>query len=213
MAKDILRFHCVYWPAMLMSAGYEVPKQIFVHGYLLLEERKISKSVGNVISPLDLVDVYGPDAVRFWAIRSVSFGQDGSVSLESIQERYERELGNELGNLLSRTTAMIARYRDGALPAKGAGTLSAELDALGPAVAGRIDAWDLTGALEEIWKVVRRLNAYVEESKPWELAKDDARAEALDAVLYELADGLRCVAVALAAFVPGTSAVILEALG
>src|SRR5690242_12352557 len=145
MAKDILRFHCVYWPAMLMSAGYEVPKQIFVHGYLLLEQRKISKSVGNVISPLDLVDVYGTDAVRFWAIRSVSFGQDGSVSLESVRARYERELGNELGKILSRTTAMIARYRDGALPARGSGTLSAELDALGPAVAGRIDAWDLTG--------------------------------------------------------------------
>jgi len=213
LGKDILRFHCVYWPAMLMSAGYEVPKQLFVHGYLLLEERKISKSIGNVISPLDLVDVYGPDAVRFWAIRSVSFGQDGPVSLDSIHERYERELGNELGNLLSRTTAMIARYRDGNLPATGSDALAAELDALGPGVAQRLDAWDLTGALEEIWKVVRRLNAYVEETKPWELAKDDARSGALDEVLYNLADGLRCVAVALAAFVPRTSAAILEALG
>ena len=213
LGKDILRFHCVYWPAMLMSAGYEVPKQLFVHGYLLLEERKISKSTGNVISPLDLVDVYGADAVRFWAIRSVSFGQDGSVLLDSIRERYERELGNELGNLLSRTTAMIARYRDGNLPVVGSKALAAELDGLGSAVAERLDAWDLTGALEEIWKVVRRLNAYVEESKPWELAKDDARAAALDEVLYNLADGLRCVAVALAAFVPRTSAAILEALG
>ena len=213
IGKDILRFHCVFWPAMLMSAGYEVPKQIFVHGYLLLEEQKISKSIGNVISPLDLVDVYGPDAVRFWAIRSVSFGQDGSVSLESVRERYERELGNELGNLLSRTTAMIARYREGSLPAAPSSTLAVDLAPLGSAVAERIDAWDLTGALEEIWKVVRRLNAYVEESKPWELAKDDARSETLDQVLYDLADGLRCVAVALAAFVPGTSAAILEALG
>jgi methionyl-tRNA synthetase len=213
MAKDILRFHCVYWPAMLLSAGYEVPKQIFVHGYLLLEERKISKSVGNVISPLDLVDVYGPDAVRFWAIRSVSFGQDGSVSLDSIRERYERELGNELGNLLSRTTAMIARYRDGNLPAKGSGTLAGEIDGLGRAVVDRIDAWDLTGAVEEIWKVVRRLNAYVEERKPWELAKDEEQSGALDEVLYDLADALRNVAVALYAFVPRTSAAILEALG
>jgi methionyl-tRNA synthetase len=213
MAKDILRFHCVYWPAMLLSAGYEVPKQIFVHGYLLLEERKISKSIGNVISPLDLVDVYGPDAVRFWAIRSVSFGQDGSVSLESIRERYERELGNELGNLLSRTTAMIARYREGSLPAAESATLAAEFDTLGPSVAERIDAWDLTGALEEIWKVVRRLNAYVEESKPWELAKVKEKGAALDQVLYDLADGLRCVAVALAAFIPRTSSAILEALG
>ena len=114
---------------------------------------------------------------------------------------------------MSRTTAMIARYRDGNLPATGSAALAAQLDALGTAVAGRLDAWDLTGALEEIWKVVRRLNAYVEESKPWELAKDEANAGALDHVLYNLADGLRCVAVALAAFVPRTSAAILEALG
>jgi methionyl-tRNA synthetase len=214
MAKDILRFHCVYWPAMLMSAGYDVPKQIFVHGYLLLEEQKISKSIGNVISPLDLVDIYGPDPVRFWAIRSVSFGQDGSVSATSVQERYDRELANELGNLLSRTTAMIARYRDGSLSvADGSAEIRSELEALGAAVADRVDAWDLTGALEEIWKVVRRLNAFVEETKPWELAKDDVNSGRLDAVLYDLADGLRCVAVALAAFVPATSDAILEALG
>jgi methionyl-tRNA synthetase len=214
MAKDILRFHCVYWPAMLMSAGYEVPQQIFVHGYLLLDEQKISKSIGNVTGALDLVDVYGPDAVRFWAIRSVSFGQDGSVSLDSVRERYERELGNDLGNLLSRTTAMIARYRDGQLAiVSGSESIRSELAGLGTAVTERLDVWDLTGALEAIWKVVRRLNAYVEETKPWELAKDEANAAALDQVLYDLADGLGCVAVALAAFVPSTSAAILEALG
>jgi methionyl-tRNA synthetase len=213
MGKDILRFHCVYWPAMLMSAGYDVPKQIFVHGFLLLEDRKISKSLGNVISPLELVDVYGPDAVRFWAIRSVSFGQDGSASLESVHERYERELGNELGNLLSRTTAMLARYREGRLDVTpGSEAIRAELSALGPAVVERIDAWDLTGALEAIWKIVRRLNAYVEETKPWELAKDDRRAADLDQALSDLVDGLRCIAVALSAFVPQTSAAILERL-
>src|SRR5438477_11642539 len=115
LAKDILRFHCVYWPAMLLSAGYEPPQQEFIHGYLLVEDRKISKSLGNVVDPLDLIDVYGADAVRFWSARAVSFGQDGTVSLDGLRERYERELGNDLGNLLSRTTAMIARYRDGAL--------------------------------------------------------------------------------------------------
>jgi methionyl-tRNA synthetase len=214
MGKDILRFHCVYWPAMLLSAGYEVPKQIFVHGYLMLEGRGMSKSLGNVISPLEVVDVYGADTLRFWAIRSVSFGQDGSVSRDSIHERYERELGNELGNLLSRTTAMIARYRDGRLAAvPGSEVIRAALTALGPAVVERIDAWDLTGALEGIWKVVRRLNAYVEETKPWELAKDDGRAAELDQVLLDLVDGLRCIAVALSAFVPQTSAEILKALG
>ena len=125
LAKDILRFHCVYWPALLLSAGYEPPAQLYVHGYLNLDKRKISKSLGNVVDPLGLIDVYGADAVRFWAVRSVSFGQDGDVSLDSLHERYERELGNDLGNLLSRTTAMIARYRDGALGAGPGG--SAEL--------------------------------------------------------------------------------------
>jgi methionyl-tRNA synthetase len=214
MAKDILRFHCVYWPAMLMSAGYEVPQQMFVHGYLILEGRGMSKSLGNVISPAEVIDLYGVDTLRFWAMRSVSFGQDGSVSRDSIRERYERELANELGNLLSRTTAMIARYRDGRLDAgSGSEAIRAELEPIGAAVADRVDAWDLTGALEAVWKVVRRLNAYVEEAKPWELAKDEANAAALDEVLYDLADGLRCVAVALAAFVPDTAKAILHALG
>ncbi len=212
MAKDILRFHCVYWPAMLLSAGYEVPKQIFVHGYLMLEGRGMSKSLGNVISPSEVIDTYGVDTLRFWAIRSVSFGQDGSVSLDSIHERYERELGNELGNLLSRTTAMIARYRSGRLGATGSEPAWPELTGLASTVAGRIDAWDLTGALEEIWKVVRRLNAYVEETKPWELAKTDGGADALDRVLFDLVDGLRCVAIALSAFVPRTGLAILDAL-
>jgi methionyl-tRNA synthetase len=213
MAKDILRFHCVFWPAMLMSAGYDAPKQIFVHGYLNLEGRGMAKSLGNVISPDEIIGLYGVDTLRFWAIRSVSFGQDGSVSRESFHERYERELGNELGNLLSRTTAMIARYRGGRLGAvHGSEAIRAGLIGLGSSVAERIDVWDLTGALEEIWKVVRRLNAYVEETKPWELAKDVSRVGELDQVLFDLVDGLRGVAVALAAFVPQTAASILDAL-
>ena len=130
-----------------------------------------------------------------------------------MHERYERELGNELGNLLSRTTAMIARYREGRLDVTpGSEVIRAELSALGPAVVERIDAWDLTGALEAIWKIVRRMNAYVEETKPWELAKDDRRAADLDQALSDLVDGLRCIAVALSAFVPRTSAAILERL-
>ena len=215
LAKDILRFHCVYWPAMLMAAGYEVPHQLFVHGWLLLEDRKISKSLGNVLDPLDLIDVYGADAVRFWCTRSVSFGQDGSASVESLHERYERELGNDLGNLLSRTTAMIARYRAGRIPAAAsAGSpVAALLEPLAGEVAARLDIYDLTGALEAIWEVVRGLNRHVEHSAPWQLAKNEARAAELDAVLHDLADGLRAVAVALAAYVPDTSRAILVALG
>jgi len=215
LAKDILRFHCVYWPAMLLAAGCEVPRQLFVHGYLLLDDRKISKSLGNVVDPLDLVDVYGADPVRFWCARSVSFGQDGTASVGGVRERYERELGNDLGNLLSRTTAMVARYRGGELRSVPSpeSEVAGILEPLAADVAARLDAFDLTGALERIWEVVRGLNRYVEATAPWRLAKDGARGEELDQVLYDLVDGLRAVAVALAAYLPETSARILAALG
>jgi methionyl-tRNA synthetase len=215
IGKDIIRFHCIYWPAMLLSAGYEVPHQLFVHGWLLLDDRKISKSLGNVVDPLDLIDVYGADAVRFWSIRAVSFGHDGTVSIENVHERYERELANDLGNLLSRTTAMIARYLGGDLPARPRddSPVKALVDGLAGDVASKLDEYDLTGALERIWEVVRGLNRHVEARAPWNLAKDEARREELEETLYDLADGLRVVAVALAAYVPETSARILESLG
>ncbi len=215
LGKDILRFHCVFWPALLLAAGYEVPRQLFVHGWLLLDDRKISKSRGNVVDPLDLIDLYGADPVRFWCVRAVSFGQDGSASLDGVHERYERELGNDLGNLLSRTTAMVARYRGGTLVASpsDASPIRAELEALGSDVAARIDLFDLTGALERIWEVVRALNRYVETQAPWQLAKDDAKAGELDRALYDLIDGLRVVATALAAYIPETAERVLEALG
>jgi methionyl-tRNA synthetase len=213
LGKDILRFHCVYWPALLLAAGYEVPKQLFVHGWLLLEERKISKSLGNVVDPLDLVDVYGADAVRYWALRSVSFGQDGNASIAGLHERYDRELANDLGNLVSRTTAMVARYRDGAVaPGRENAELRAALEHLRTGLVARFDAWDLTGALDEIWDVVRWLNRYVESTAPWQLAKDEAHASELDAVLYDLTDGVRALAVALAPFLTETSPQILAAL-
>ncbi len=212
LAKDILRFHCVYWPALLLAAGYDPPKQLFVHGYLNLDDRKISKSLGNVIEPLELIDVYGADAVRYWCARAVQFGQDGNVTLDSFRERYERELANDLGNLVSRTTAMIARYRGGTL-VEAPGDSPVALDALRDDVAERLDVFDLTGALEAIWNVVRRLNQYVEATAPWQLAKDESRAADLDTVLYNLADGLTGVAIALASYLPETAPRILEALG
>jgi methionyl-tRNA synthetase len=214
LAKDILKFHCVIWPALLLAAGLEVPRQLFVHGYLLLDERKMSKSLGNVIDPLDLIDVYGVDPIRYYLFRVATFGQDGSISLEGLHERYERELGNDLGNLLSRTTAMIARYREGSIRfAQPSGELAGEIDRVRAEVAARLDEFDVTGALEVVWELVRRLNRHVEQSAPWELAKDEARREELDRVIFELADGLRAVAVALASFVPETSERILAALG
>jgi len=214
LAKDILKFHCVIWPALLMGAGISVPKQLFVHGYLLMDDRKMSKSVGNVIDPLELIDVYGVDAVRYYLFRAASFGQDGNISIDGLHERYERELGNDLGNLLSRTTAMVARYRDGKLPVvQGSAELTAELDGLGPKIVARLDAYDLTGGLDEIWEVVRALNRHVEQNAPWELAKDEARHDELDRVLFDLTDGLRVLAIVLAPYLPETTPRILEALG
>jgi methionyl-tRNA synthetase len=214
MAQDILRFHCVYWPAMLLSAGYDVPKQIFVHGYLLLDELKISKSLGNAIDPLELIDTYGADALRFWCARAVSFGHDGSASLGGIAERYERELGNDLGNLLSRTTAMIERYRDGRLPG-GLSTspaVAAAIAVVHDEVPGDLDRFDLTNAIDRIWVFVRELNRYVTEQAPWTIAKDPERGGELDQVLFDLADGLRAAAIALSAYLPETAPKILDAL-
>jgi methionyl-tRNA synthetase len=214
LGKDILRFHCVFWPALLLAAGYDVPKQLFVHGYLQLDDRKISKSLGKVIDPLDLIEVYGSDAVRFWAVRAVSFGQDGNVTIESLHDRYERELANDLGNLVSRTTAMIARYRDGRIPAPVQHeSLAGAIEAVQRDVPTQLDAFDVTAAVDTIWDLVRALNKHVEQSRPWDLAKDDARAEDLDRVLFELADGLRIATIALWAYLPRSAPQILRALG
>jgi methionyl-tRNA synthetase len=215
MAKDILRFHCVYWPAMLLAAGYDVPKQIFVHGYLLLDDRKVSKSLGNVVDPLDLIDVYGADPIRYWCARAVSFGHDGNASIDGIHERYERELGNDLGNLLSRTTAMIERFRGGRISSRQGRNdeLAAVIADVHEGVQRELDRYDITAALDRIWALVRWLNRHVTERAPWAIAKDEARAAELDAVLYDLADGLRAVAIALAAYLPETAPRVLEALG
>jgi methionyl-tRNA synthetase len=212
LAKDILRFHCVYWPALLLAAGEEPPRQLFVHGYLNLDNRKMSKSLGNVIDPLELIDVYGADAVRFYAARVTNFGQDGNVSVDDVRERYERELANDLGNLVSRTTAMIARYRDGTIEPTDADP-PWDVDGLREKVVSALDRFDITNALDEIWLLVRRLNQYVEESAPWQLAKDEARSAELTAVLYNLADGLTAIAVALAPYLPESAPRILAAVG
>jgi methionyl-tRNA synthetase len=152
------------------------------------------------------------DAVRFWAARAVQFGQDGNVTRDSIQERYDRELANDLGNLVSRTTAMIARYRDGKLT-RTESSPPWNVDAVRDEVVAHLDRFDITSALESIWVLVRRLNQYVEESAPWQIAKDDARADELDEVLYNLADGITAVAVALSPYLPENAPAILAALG
>jgi methionyl-tRNA synthetase len=216
LAKDILKFHAVYWPAFLMAAGIEVPQRELIHGYLLMEGHKMSKSLGNVLDPVKVIERFGADALRFYCFREVSFGQDGTVSTEGFEGRYETELANDWGNLASRTLAMIERYRDGVVPdAELDPALSDGPDALAGLdgrVRGLLDEVELTAALEEIWSRVRRLNRYVEESRPWDLAKEPAQAERLDVVLYSLAEGIRFLALLLLPYLPDTGGRLLEAL-
>jgi methionyl-tRNA synthetase len=214
IGKDILRFHAVYWPALLMAAEIELPEHVFVHGFLLMDGEKMSKSLGNVLDPFAVIERYGPDALRFYLMRDVPFGQDGSVSSASFELRYESELANELGNLASRTIAMVHRYRDG-VPAAVAldAQLEGELAGLAEQVEAMIDRAELTAALEAIWQRVRRLNRYVEESAPWQLAKDERRAGELDRVLATLVAGLRVLGVLLHPFIPTSAEKLLTVLG
>ncbi len=188
MAQDILKFHGIIWPALLMSAGYELPEHLFIHGYLKLGGEKMSKTRGNVMDPFPLIEQYGADPFRFYCLREVSFGQDGMVSEEGFKARYNSELANELGNLLSRTTSMIDKYRGGAVPSGAAPRpprRPCRLAALARrggrdgdrgTVRAQLDEMDLSAALETIWVFVRRLNRYVEEQAPWKLAKEAAAA-------------------------------------
>ena len=178
MAKDILKFHAVFWPAMLMAAEIELPEHLFIHGYLLMKdasgsEHKMSKSLGNVLDPFEVMDTFGTDALRYYCFREVSFGQDGGVSTITFGERYETELANEYGNLASRSLSMIDRYRGGVVPDVDVDpALAADFDGLREEVESLLDKAELTQALERIWQRVRRLNRYVEERAPWQLAKD-----------------------------------------
>jgi methionyl-tRNA synthetase len=214
IAKDILRFHAIYWPALLMAAGLELPERIFVHGYLLMDGEKMSKSLGNVLDPFAVIERFGADALRFYLLRDVPFGQDGSVSTGAFEQRYSSELANDFGNLASRTLAMVVRYRDGAVVAGAPDpALAPDFDGLTARVEELVGKAELTLALEEIWQRVRRLNRYVEEQAPWQLAKDDSRADELDRVLGTLVEGLRVVAVLLWPYLPASSERLLAALG
>ncbi len=218
LAKDILKFHAVIWPALLMSAGYALPESELIHGYLLVGGEKMSKTRGNTLDPFAVIDQYGVDPFRFYLMREVTLGLDGDVSLESLEARYNGELANDLGNLLSRTASMIGKYRGGTIPTvpAGAGPLAAaaaEGEAMVRGAAAHYDAAEVTAAVERIWDQVRRLNRLVEEEAPWKLAKDEAQAARLDAVLHALAAGLRLVALALYPVIPATSVEILRRLG
>jgi len=225
IGKDILKFHTVFWPAMLLAAGLPLPQHVFVHGFLLMaapkadgddapELMKMSKSMGNVLDPFAIIDEFGADALRYYCMRDVSFGQDGEVSTARFAVLYSSELANDFGNLASRTVAMVHRYRGGVVPAAEPDpALAAEIDSVVSEISGLLDRADLTAALEAAWLRVRRLNRYVEEQAPWVLAKDEARAGELDRVLASLAEGLRVVAVVLHPWIPASVEKLLATLG
>ncbi len=215
IGKDILKFHTVFWPALLMAAELPLPKHVFVHGFLLgADGRKMSKSLGNVLDPFEVMEQFGTEALRFYLMRDVAFGGDGAVGMEAVASRYETELANEYGNLASRTIAMITRYREGATPdAATDGELAREFADLPSEVGSLLDRAEATQALELIWQRVRRLNRYVEERAPWQLAKDPGNAEALDQTLASLAEGLRVVSVLLHPYMPETTSRLLDAIG
>jgi methionyl-tRNA synthetase len=216
VGKEITRFHAVYWPAFLMAAGLPLPQRVTANGWWLVEGEKMSKSLGNVIDPRDLVARYGLDQTRYYLLREKPFGGDGSISYKGIATRMTVELANDLGNLAQRTLSLIARNCGGALPAHGQATeddlvLLSSADALLPAVREFMDRQVFHEALEEIWKVIRAANAYIDRQAPWTLNKTDKPRMA--AVLRILADTIRIVATLLQPFMPTSIARMLDQLG
>ena len=226
IGKGIIRFHSVYWPAMLLSAGVPLPTTIFVHGYVTVSNEKMSKSIGNVVDPVELAEKYGTDALRYFLLREIPAADDGDFTLERFIHSTNADLGDRLGNLLNRTVSMVGRYRGGQVPAPHAVTeADASLIETARGLPARIDAamerYAPNDALAIIWELVDAANKYVEDSAPWGLAKqgkaDDeagiAARERLDTVLYHLVEALRLVAYFCQPFIPGTAAGIARQLG
>ncbi len=218
MAKEIVRFHTIIWPAMLMALDIPLPKQIYGHGWLLLEGGKMSKSIGNVVDPKILVDKYGLDAIRYFLLREVPFGQDGVFTNEALINRINSDLANDLGNLVSRTVAMIDKYFAGTIPdIKTSGDFDEDLIKIvmeaPKKVESLLDNLQFNTALTEIWKMISRANKYIDETMPWVLAKDESNTGRLSQVMYNLVETLRVVSILILPFMPETPEKIWSQLG
>ena len=214
VGKDILRFHAVIWPAMLMAAGLEVPKKVFAHGWLLVGGEKMSKSKLTGIAPSDITDHFGVDAFRYYFLRAIPFGSDGSFSWEDMSARYTSELANDFGNLASRLAAMIEKYCEGKVPAVASDTgLSAALKSTVEKADAAMVALDFQGGINAVMDYCKKVNGYVTEKEPWILAKDPANKAALEEVLYNTAESLRALAVLLHPVMPATTEILWESLG
>jgi methionyl-tRNA synthetase len=216
VGKDILRFHAVYWPTLLMAAELPLPKRIYAHGWWTIEGEKISKSLGNVIDPRELAQTYGLDALRYFVLREVPFGNDGDYSRRALVSRLNVELANDLGNLAQRSLSLIARNCDARLPGRGElsdddTTLLAAAEALPALLRAALDRQAFGEALEDVWKVIRAGNGYIDRQAPWALRRTDPPRMAV--VLRVLADVLRHVATVLQPFMPGSMARMLDQLG